>query len=594
MEPEIATILGSARRLQTDEIVRAARQRAGIDLLDGFAGGLRGGTGVTTYSGPGAIASSTHLVEAHLISLEHGAEIVWDTAPIPAEVSQNGAVFVFPMAMGNGSPLPQPGGNFALFLDDRMILRFTLTKDSQTWSGANSRLHFDVRRVDATAFGQVLTLDHEIRDESVFVDGMAFLMVAPELLTPGESVRLRIAADVNEPSTTWFRLGRSLYPLLTDYLDPGLSTVLDGPAPRRLGENLMLLADLHAHSAETSMVSGCGVGMRDDLFRFSRDVSGLDVFCLSEHDWQMADTDWEALAELNQKFDDPGSFVTMPGFEWTSANHGHRNVYFRQDGAERFSSFVAGSARNLIEDGAPTPVDLWNYLDDQDIPAITVPHHMSLAWFPVSLDHFHDPRYDRIAEIYSTWGDSLEHGQRVNSFADRVPGLALIESIKAGRQIGFIASSDSHDGRPGAAQGTSTHPHLFHHLGSGRTAVLAETFTRDAVFDALQARRCYALTGPVIAVDVSLEDNPMGSEVAAGDLPERRVLDISVSSQAPIDHIEIFRDGQRADLVHSGRNQEEFQWLDGNPSSAPVSSYFVKVVRTDHEAAWTSPIWIRN
>lgn len=592
--PEIASILGSARRLHKDEIVTAVRQRAGVDLLDGVAGGLRGGTGVASYSGPGPIASATHLVEAHLIRLEEGAEIAWDTASIPADAAPNGAVFVFPMAMGNGSPMPQPGGNFTLFLDDRMILRFTLTKDSQTWSGANSRLHFDVRRVDATAFGQVITLDQKIRDEAVFVDGMAFLRVAPELLTPGRPLRVRIAAEVNEPSTTWFRLGLSLFPLLTDYLDPGLSRVLDGPVPRRIGDKLLLLADLHAHSAESSIVSGCGVGMRDDMFRFSRDVSGLDVFCLSEHDWQLADSDWEALAELNQKFDDPGRFVTIPGFEWTSANHGHRNVYFQEDGAARFSSFLAGSERNVIEDGAPTPVDLWNYLDGQGIAAMTVPHHMSLAWFPVSLDQFHDPRYDRVAEIYSTWGDSLEHSQRVNSYADRVPYLALIESIKSGKQIGFIASSDSHDGRPGAAQGTSTHPHLFHHLGSGRTAVLANSFDRQSVFDALHARRCYALTGPVVAVDVSMEDHPMGSEVAAEELPERRTLDISVSTAVPIDHIEIFRDGHRADLVHSGRHQEEFQWVDGNPSSAPVSSYFVKVVRTDHEAAWTSPIWVRH
>src|SRR5690606_25195286 len=82
----------------------------------------------------------------------------------------------------------------------------------------------------------------------------------------------------------------------------------------------------------------------------------------------------------------PGEFVTVPGFEWTSANHGHRNVYFREVGAEPFQSVRPGSPRNTIEDGAPTPLDLWAYLDHQGIPAITVPHHMSVAWFPLSLD----------------------------------------------------------------------------------------------------------------------------------------------------------------------------------------------------------------
>jgi hypothetical protein len=589
---ELAPILGAARRLGVDETVSAVRHRAGIDLVDGFAR-VRGGRGITSFAGSGAIASSTHLVEAHTIRLDHGSEITWTTAPVPAEPAANGAVFVFPMAMGNGSALPQPGGNFTLILDDRKILRFTLTKDSQAWGGENCRLFFDVRRVDGTAFGESLTLDQQIRDESVFVDGMAFLNVPSELLTPGQPVRLRVEAEIGEPSATWFRLGRSLFPLLTDFLEPGLKSVLAGPQPKRVGEDLLLLADLHSHSAESSIVSGCGVGMRDDLFHFARDVSGLDVFSLSEHDWQLADSDWEAMAELNQKFDEEGTFVTLPGFEWTSANHGHRNVYFRDAGAARFSSFLAGSPRNVIEDGAPTPIDLWRYLDSQKIPAMTIPHHMSVAWFPVSLEHFHDPRYDRVAEIYSTWGDSLEHGQPVTNYADRVPDLALIESIKKGRQVGFVASSDSHDGRPGAAQGTGTHPHLFHHLGSGRTAILAKGFDRHSTFDAIHARRCYALTGPLVKIALSIEGHPMGSDVAAGDIG-RPALDVSISTQVPIDRIEVFRDGQRADLVISGRREENFQWVDRSPPTGPLSSYFIKVSRTDHEAAWTSPIWVHH
>lgn len=591
MKARTAPVLGQSRRLRAEEIVAVARERAGIELVDGFDR-LVTGKGVTNYSAGRPIASSTHLVSGHIIRFDQTSELVWESAPVPANLGQRRVVFVFPMAMGNGSPLPQPGGTFTLYLDDRQLVRFILTKDTQTWGNGVARLHFDVRRIDATAFGQALALDELIRDESVMVDGMAYLDVAPELVEEGRPARLRVVAEGREPSTGWFRLGKPLFPFLTDNLEPGLSEVIAGAKPPMVGGRSLLLADLHAHSAESSLVDGCGVGSKDDLFRFARDVAGLDIFCLSEHDWQISPGDWEALGDLTQKFHEPGNFVTIPGFEWTSANHGHRNVYFRDLGAVPFPSFREGSPRNMVEDRAPTPHDLWEYLDRQAIPALTVPHHMSVAWFPVSLEHFHHPGYDRVAEIYSCWGDSLEHGQQVSAYADRVPELAFIEAIRAGHRVGFVASSDSHDGRPGAAQGTHTHPHLFHHLGSGRTAVLADGFDRHDVFDALRARRVYALTGPRITIDLSMDGHQMGSEVPASTLPNRPTLDVDVSTAVPIDRIEVFRDGHRCDMVMSGRRQERFQWVDPHPSPAAVSSYFIKVTRTDHEAAWTSPLWV--
>jgi hypothetical protein len=583
------------RRRRADEIVSGIRDRLGIELVAGFTR-VVSGREVTSYDGRGPIAAATHLADAHLVPLRAGAELEWETAPVPHGVGQRRVVFAFPMAMGNGSPLPQPGGTFALHLDDRRLLRFTLTKDSQTWEAGGCRLRFDVRRLDATAFGERLTLDHQLDAESVFVDGMGFLAVAPELVTEGRPARLRVVAEAREDSRNWFRVGQSLFPLMTDHLEPGLTDVLRERRPDVVDGRQLLYADLHSHSAESALLGGdgCGTGSRDDLFRFARDVAGLDVFTLSEHDWQLGPDDWEALAALNEKFDDAGAFVTLPGFEWTSANHGHRNVYFRAAGAERFDSFLPGSPRNTIEDGAPTPRHLWRYLDRQGIPAVTVPHHMSVAWFPLSLEHFHNPRYDRVAEIYSTWGDSLQHGQPVTMYADRVPELAFVESIRAGYQVGFIGSSDSHDGRPGAAQGSASHAHLFHHLGSGRAAILADGFDRESVFDAIQARRCYAVTGPRIAVDLSLEGHAMGSSVPASALPARRALDIDVRTAAPIERLEIFRDGERCDVLTGGRRHERFRWVDPRPSDAPTSSYFVKVTRADHECAWTSPIWIQR
>jgi Protein of unknown function (DUF3604) len=587
--------LFSGRRLRPEELIDVVRKHTGVELLAGFER-LVEARGATSYQGALPIASASHLSEAHLIHQQPGAELAWETARVPADAGDRQVVFTFPMALGNGSPLPQPSGRFDLYLNDRRILGFTLTKDSQRWQGAGCCLYFDVRLGRAAAFGASLTLDERIRDEAVFVDGMALLSVAPELLRRGEPARLRVVPVQRQPSRRWFRLGRPLHPFLTDHLEPGLSALLTRKRPPRVGEYQLLFGDLHAHSAESLLRDdqGCGEGSREDLFAFSRDVAGLDVFCLSEHDWQMNDEDWKELQETSDRFDEPGRFVTLPGYEWTSAGYGHRNVYFRDSGAAMCSSLGPGLPVNTILDSASRPRELWRHLDEQGIDAITVPHHMSVAMFPLSLEHFHHPGYDRVAEVYSCWGDSLEHHRPVSTYAERVPELAFIHAVRRGHRVGFLASSDSHDGYPGVAQGKASHPHLFHDLGSGRVAVLADSYDRHAVFDAIRARRCYALTGPRIIVDMSLEGHPMGSEVEVEQLPSRPRLYLDLATEAMLDRVDIYRNGWRVDtIVLSGRRQQ-LSWTDSEPLSDGSVSYFAKITRSDAECAWTSPIWVNG
>jgi hypothetical protein len=48
----------------------------------------------------------------------------------------------------------------------------------------------------------------------------------------------------------------------------------------------------------------------------------------------------------------------------------------------------------------------------------------------------------------------------------------------------------SNDGNPGNAQRRHRQPHLHHLPGSGLGTALAPELTREAIFDALYARRC--------------------------------------------------------------------------------------------------------
>lgn len=572
-----------------DELVAAVRADRGVELVDGV-GRLVGGRGVRGYGDGRPIASAGLLTDAYLID-QRGGELEWETAPVPG--GDLDVLFVFPMALGHGSASPQPTGQFDLFLADRRLLAFTTTKDSQVWHGAGCTLCFAVFDVRATTFGQRFTLDEAVRDESVFVDGLALLRVPARMLQQGRPAQLRVHAANRQESTNWFRLGVPRQLLATHDIHAALQQADRAAAATHVGDHRLLFGDLHNHSAESRLLDddGCGWGLRRELFAYARDVAGLDLFCLSEHDWQMNEDDWRDLTALTDELHEPGRFVTLPGYEWTSPAYGHRNVYFRDSGAALFRSTRSGAPRNVIDDAAPTPRELWRHLDAGGLPALTVPHHMSVAWFPLSLAHFHHPGYDRVAEIYSCWGDSLEHGEPVSSFAHRVPELAFVNALRQGHRVGFVASSDSHDGHPGNSQGKPGHEQLFHHLGSGRVAVLATSADRHAVFDALAARRCYALTGGRIAIDAALDGHPMGSDVARASLETRPTLQLHVRSSVPLAEVTVYRNGHRVDTQTAPAPDAALDWVDERPPDGPATSYFVKVTRTDGEMAWTSPIW---
>jgi hypothetical protein len=133
---------------------------------------------------------------------------------------------------------------------------------------------------------------------------------------------------------------------------------------------------------------------------------------------------------------------------------------------------------------------------------------------------FHAPALEPVVEIYSDWG--------------RFEWL-LEDALKQGYKVGFVANSDGHKGRPGASHpGAST----FGAYG-GVTCVLAEALNREAIFDAIKARRCYAVTAAQrIHVELAVNGLPMGAEGRA-DGPV--TIAGRVVGTGPIERVDVFR-----------------------------------------------------
>ncbi|MFH1569893.1 MAG: DUF3604 domain-containing protein [Gemmatimonadota bacterium] len=240
---------------------------------------------------------------------------------------------------------------------------------------------------------------------------------------------------------------------------------------------------------------------------------------------------WQRLRELNRAHCDPGEFTTFLGYEW----HGNRTRY---------------GDHNVIYLGEDEPLDdawelpeLFAHLRSRQ--ALALPHHTGYAagWRGKDWD-CHDDELSPVMEVFSAHGSSEGVDTPLpmaanGSMAPRVSGGTYQDALARGLRIGAIASNDG-PGLPGR-------------WGLGRAAVWAERCTREAIWEALKARRAYAATGDRIELDLRVAGQPMGAVVAAGDAI---VAEVEVRGAAPVDRIELVLNGEVADTYcHGGRWQ---------------------------------------
>ncbi len=534
-----------------------------------------------------------HRRDEWLLPLTAKNGVVLRTAEIPAtDCSQ--IAFVLSLGFGNGSPLPQPTGQFHLSVNGKAAVSIRVVNHRQLWRRADCALAFDAKRVECAEPCAGLTLSPLITNEMLAAFGPAFLVVPKSWVTPGSTAEIRVDAECDVESTRWLLLANSGQVLQQSDFHR-LVDMLREPHPA-VGDYKVYFGDIHTHSGQVRDKcdnKGCGMGSWAGNYEYARGPGGLDIYALTDHESQVDPDDNEAYLGLADKYNEDGRFVCLPAYEFTNPLYGHRNVYFRGSGGAVLDTARDPGRTSMDPANCRTPDELWAAMEATGVPFITIPHHPSATSHPMNLD-FHNPKYDRLLEVYSSWGSSEYHGDFPRGVSDRWRTNSYREALIRGQRYGVLGGADGHDGHPGNAQSPLVkHHHLFHFCGSGRIAVLAEELTREAVFDAMYERRCYATTGPPIVLEVKVNGAVMGSEIPVLGVGERPAVICRVDGTAGIDHIRFMKNGDVVHTVHChGEWAFEAQWEDDNYGAADASCYWVRVVQNDHESAWSSPVWI--
>lgn len=301
-------------------------------------------------------------------------------------------------------------------------------------------------------------------------------------------------------------------------------------------------ADLHGQSEET-----IGTGSAEAYFAFARDRAFVDACGHQGNDFQISDAFWAELNRITERFDEPGRFVALPGYEWSGNTSlgGDRNVYFPTEGRTiRRSSHALIEDRSTADTDCLTANDLFAAFAREGESDVVCFAHCGGRY--ADIGYAHDGRFERSVEVHSSWG-TFE--------------WLLHDALDLGYRVGVVTNSDGHKGRPGASYPGAG---KFGAIG-GLSCYLMEELSRPALLDALRKRHHYGTTGGSggrIIVDLKgrfpaggtlYHDDPKlfpdsegraATDALMGDivhLPEGAFeLDVAVSSNSPIERIDIF------------------------------------------------------
>jgi len=124
---------------------------------------------------------------------------------------------------------------------------------------------------------------------------------------------------------------------------------------------------------------------------------------------------------------------------------------------------------------------------------------------------------------------------------------------------------------------------------SGLTGVLASAVTREAVFEALADRRCYATSGAKIGIWFEVNGRPMGEEIPVTESVPFRLV---VQATAEIESLALVTNNGREIPLEAGSMNVDAHGTLPAPPDGRWAYYYARIIQVDGHVAWSSPIWL--
>ena len=336
--------------------------------------------------------------------------------------------------------------------------------------------------------------------------------------------------------------------------------------------------------------------------RYFRDEKNHQFFATSsfESAEETPNDTWKTISGQVAEFNEDFRFTTLLGMQWfnDSPEEGLRQILYSKDNKPilRKKDMKTNTLKKIYK--SHTPKDLIS------IPSFTMAKGFGSAFTD------YDPDFERVVEIYNAWGSSECLEKEGNPRPITAGGKkGISESEK-----GSIRKALNNNFRFGFTAGGLDDRDIFGELyendqvqySPGLTAILAIEQTREALYQALINRSCYATTGERMVLGFFIAGASMGSELntkAKPGLAFNRHITGFVAGTSPIKEIVFIRNGKPFHTIHPKQAHYEFAIDDtepvskillpsNNPEKPAFVYYYMRVIQEDGHIAWSSPIWI--
>lgn len=372
-----------------------------------------------------------------------------------------------------------------------------------------------------------------------------------------------------------------------------------------IAQERVYFGNLHSHTSYSD-----GVGTPRDAYRYARDTAKLDFLALTEHNHKEAigrdrigiatnpglyDGGPNSLIAIARTFTVNGRFVALYGQEYSVISQGnHVNVFevpaviTAPNG--RFDKLVELLASTSDSTGGP-PIVMFNH------PKST----STIQSNEYGLDDFGSDAqswvrsmgtYAALIQMINGPGNRAEVGMR----SARPAESAYKKFLSLGFKVAPTADQDNHKNN----WGNST---------NARTAVVANTLTKEAILNGMRRRHVYATEDKNLRIILKVNGRLCGDVIQASSAPSEANITYSIHDADEPNakyEIQVWRGtvgGPLARMVSAVQVSQGTGTIEDIALSGNSEFFYFKVIQSDgavndedyrEDEAWTAPVWFEQ